>query len=416
MTIKSLILKKIKEKKNIFFFLILFVLFLIIFISLTMVHFVIDFKKDTYTKNILTRTLWVDSKNGEEKDFEAINNIEHVVLNKSTKYLNSIVENIPEFDKEDLKGKIEIYALMDKLDLKITNGRTIENEEEMICPEKFYPHDMYVQNTATKELKLKIFDTHILNGKDVIGKELNLYSVNPEKDVQAENIKVKIVGTYNTFDTLNALNTCYISQESYDKIASPYSSYTESIDINNVFHREYNEYTGRMIRVDSYENVDSVSKKIKELGFSVNLAYHLDEAYLQLILYVPFLIAIIVIIVSSALIYNFMNKKIRSKRNYLGIMSVLGYEKRKLEKLEIIENIIISCLVFALSFISYLLIYSIITNNFLDEFSYNSVTVRIPIISFIAFLLIFILMLSMMIKGIMERNFKYSITTMLKKD
>lgn len=379
-----------------------------------MILFVVDFRKDTYTKNILMRTLWVDKSDDSSLDFDQINFIDHVVFHDSTKYLNSTSIRVSEFDYEGLRGEIDVHPLIEKNELHIVKGRNIENDYEALCPQKFYPHNMYLSENNT--LKLKIVDSQILNGEDFIGTEFNLYSVNPEHKNHPTNIKVKIVGTYDTYENLGTLNSCYISLKNYDQIASPYNGYIEAIDINNNLIREYNEYSGRMVRVDNYNHVNAVANELTQLGFSVSPAYFLDETYLKLILYIPFFISIVVIVVSFALIYNFMNKKIRTRKNYYGFMRVIGYNQQELKRMEMIENTILCVFSFLASFFLYIILYLVINEKLLGEFMYHSVKVNVPFVYFLFSTILLILFVNFIIKRLLDKQLKRSISILLKKE
>ncbi len=414
MTNFMLILKRLKDKQNLFLYTILGLLFTVIFISLTMITFVFDFKKDTVDKNPSARTLWVESPDEDKIKYDLISKIDHVDFNVSSKYLNSIISKVPEFDSEDLKGKIEILPLIQSNDLQIISGRNIENNLEAICPSKFYPHDMVIVSEDNESFQTKLINSKILNGNSLIGQSFTISNYDVRED-KIKTIEVKIVGTYDTSKTMGTLNTCYITMNDFDKIATSYSSYGEYVDINGTVGRDYFEYEGQIVRVDNYKNMEYVRQQLEASGFSVLPVYQFDEEYLSLIMYIPLFVSIIALIVATGIIYNFLIKKIKIRQNSYGLLCSLGYEKKDIIQMEISENIIISFLAALTAIVIYAVLYYVICKFALIEFTYNSVTVRIPVLYFLIIFLILNLFIILMNHKFLKRILNNNINDLLKE-
>lgn len=356
------------KKNNIPFITILSLILFAIFICLTMIYFVYEFKKENINKNIDARTLIV---NGEEEKYDLINKIEHVELNVSTKYFNDLTRDVAAFDTENLKGFVYLRPLLNNEDISIRLGAPLKKTGEVICPQRFYPYSLYPKN---EKETMKYYPSKYLDGEDLIGTKFKVESRNPE----FEEIELKIVGTYDSSKSKNYVNTCYISIKDFDSIASPYfgSTYTEYIDGRKEY--TYEEYTGRMVRVDYYKNVEKVKQELNKLGFMVEDGFKLNEPMLQFILFIPMFVSLIIMILSLNIFYSFSNKKIQSRKNQYGILKSCGFEKIEIEKLEILENTIIFLISFVFAFLFYIMIFQIILRFFLFEFTYNNIKINIP--------------------------------------
>ena len=381
MTFYELILKRSKDNQNRFLFIVLFFLLLVIFVAVTMITFVLDFKKINLDKNILTRTFLVEKQN-DDANYDSISQIDHVDFHVSDKFLNCVGSKVAIFDKENLNGYLEFLPLIRTDDVEIIDGSNLQNPGDVICPTKFYPHDIVIIDKKNNNFSSRMIKSNILSGKDVIGKTFTIshYDVEEDKD---KSLNLKIVGTYDASKALTTLNTCYISLEDFDNYAFSYNGYTEGSDINgNIISRDFNYYTSEIVRVDSYDNIKYVKNELNKLGFSVYPVYQFAEEYLMLILYIPLMIAIIAIIVSCGIIYNFLNKKLYERHNFYGMLSAFGYQQKEIIKIEFIESFIILVKAFITSLIIYFGLYFIINELMLTEFSYNNIIVNIPILLF----------------------------------
>ena len=113
---------------------------------------------------------------------------------------------IPHISKSEISNaSISAYANYSELNYKITNGRDIINENEIVCPSKFYPNILH----DSKD---------IINLNEYLGKKINVSYSKKYFPIQGESKILKtykesfiLVGTYDIEDLLTDLDTCFIS-------------------------------------------------------------------------------------------------------------------------------------------------------------------------------------------------------------
>ena len=160
MTFYELILKRSKDNQNRFLFIVLFFLLLVIFVAVTMITFVLDFKKINLDKNILTRTFLVEKQN-DDANYDSISQIDHVDFHVSDKFLNSVGSKVAIFDKENLNGYLEFLPLIRTDDVEIVDGSNLQNPGDVICPTKFYPHDIVIKDKKNNNFSYRMIKSNI---------------------------------------------------------------------------------------------------------------------------------------------------------------------------------------------------------------------------------------------------------------
>ena len=116
-------LKHLKSKENIIFLMITVLIFLALYILLTIAYFVIDYQRDLQKYSVDSRSLIVYNDNKNEQQLDEINNISHVIVNVSDKYYNPFYTTLEEFTTGDEQGYGSIKAMLTKDDVKIIKGR-----------------------------------------------------------------------------------------------------------------------------------------------------------------------------------------------------------------------------------------------------------------------------------------------------
>ena len=91
-----------------------------------------------------------------------------------------------------------------------------------------------------------------------------------------------------------------------------------------------------------------------------------------------------------------------------GLLSSIGYENKLIKKLDIIENFLLTFSSFILAFSVYFVALKVVTRQFLSELVYQSVSIHLPIL----FILIYVLLINLFI---IITN-KKLLNNMLKKD
>lgn len=417
-------LKHLKRKENIIYGLIIVFLILIIYIALTIINFSINYRLDTYKYNFLARTILVsglDSKDTftrkKEEELNNLSNLKHVELNVSEVYYNPSYQQIKDFDIDNLPGEIQIRAILNDKTIKIVNGKMPKNDNEIVVPVSFYPHGQGV-----------IDNKKILIGKDLIGKEITLYSEKGYYSVTDEafskqwkknrkSINAKIVGTYNPEYGMYEKNTCFGTKKLIEQLKDDYGSSQVNIVAGKEPQVTYMEY-GRMLIVDKYKNVKDVAEYLENNNFEYSIAMIFDELEYGLILIIPLIISIIIIVITITLIKNFINKKYKNNHEYLGLLRTLGYNETQIKKIMLYENIYVVLISTIIAFVLYLITFIIVKNvsSIFSYVDYFSVTIRKPYLYIIILTILLLYYVYLVNKKISQKYISQNISDLLRDE
>ena len=402
-----LIKKRFLEKKNIILMIVLTILLIIIYSCLSVIFFINDYQKSALQNNYGYRELYVLS---DSNNYELLNNIEHVDFYYDFKLRNILYNEVSEFDYKDIKGEIAIEALKNKNDVEIVDGRNIEKPNEMICAKVFYPYSsLNIKN------KTKIYYDKYLDGADYIGKKINVKpKYYEEYEEKRENEDFVIVGTYQNKSNLGTVQTCYIGTSDFDRMYTDIESVAHYVT-DGVSTYDLGMYEGVVVRVDKIENLEIVAKKIKDLGFGVINIETIDTHFINLLLWIPILITIVILVVAFNLIYSFLVKKNRYNSSSLGILKSIGYTNDNILKINGFENFLIINFSIFISLILYLTAFYIISKWVVYDFVYSGYFIKIPI-SFILIVIIILNIMIILLTIIITKKFlKNSIRNMLEE-
>lgn len=392
----SFIKKRFKDKHNVIFTIVFTLLIFVIFGCVIIMNFAIDGKASSANEDLTYRMILT---NMPTEEIEKMNNIEYYT---SEKYKTDLWDYVSEFDADISKGFVSLLPLLDNIELNIVNGRALENPGEAICPEKFYPHSYFDDN--------KLYPSLYLKGKNIINKSFNIRSLN--EDNLNENSSFKIVGTYKNKKFVE-MDACYISKSDFDKNQSKYKFKDFDTDDNGNRITKYVEYSDNIIFVDKYKNLQKVSFEIQEKGYTVNTA-KFDETFLRLLFYIPCFIGLIVMILCVNIMFSFIAKKSMYRSKDFGILRSIGYHKKTIIKIELLENIMICVINFILAGVLMFIGYFICSYVFLKEYTYYNYYMPIPIL-YIVLMSIFILALIVVMTIIStKRILKMNLTEILK--
>ena len=420
-------LKHLKTKENIIFLIITVLIFLALYILLTIAYFVIDYQRDLQKYSVDSRSLIVYNDNKSEQQLDEISNISHVIVNVSNKYYSPFYTDLDEFTTGDEQGYGSIKAMLTKDDVKIIKGRNVLNDYEVVVPVRFYPHDEF-------SVEKKDYKKNILNGNDLIGSEIKVRAniitahtarINhrdPDYEEKMEEIinqnpiiTFKIVGTYDSKDNLVEMNTFYGTMGAIDLLKSDISGGGYAVYVDGTEEYTDNYYEDRLVRVDEYKNYEYVKTELAKKGYSFSEIFEIDKT-IDLFFYIPLAISVVLIIIIFALIYNFILKKYRIRHINIGLLKAIGYSNKQINKIELVENLIITIISVVLSFIIYLIVYFIVTNYFLGRFDYYSVILEIPYLYNLILVLIALLYIIFINNKIGKKFLKYPISELLKED
>lgn len=356
------------EKRNIVLLIVLFFTFLAILITLTF-FYITNYITHNNLSSPHSHDIYVYREDQIVND-ELIKKIEatdHVIYATNLKSSLSISQE-----------SIVLKPLLDEAEITIKKGRSIKNSLEAICPNEFYPYDF----------RDTLDSNNYIKGNKVIGKTLNI-----------NNQTFKIVGTYDAKKIRNSANECYISENDFKNLPN-------AIDTDIL-----------TVKVDKIENRREVAREISKLGFERIEGSIIDTNYN--LMYTGLLISLVVLIISFALIYNFIKKKIRYRLTTYGILKVSGYQNKEIFKIDLLENIILSTICFLAALLIFILVYTLIINNLtiFDDMIYtNQIDLNINYFYVLLSYVICIIMIVIATKYLTSKFLNVSIHHMLKEE
>lgn len=394
------------KKQNNFFMVIISFLIFVSFACLTMINFVIEYKNENINKNLQARTLLVYTSE-EGISYNKINDLNHVIFNDSSIYLNGHFSRVKELDVADKNANVLFLPLTDS---SVIKKDYILNDGETICSQKFYPYNLYVEKDNKVSETLDYED--ILNSTNLIGNDLTIISDNKlNKD-----IFVKIKDSFDATESLNSMNTCYITQSDFIKVKSPYKMMGSGVDIDGNEITDYYEYDDNIVIVDNYKNVDYVERELNKIGFNVVRVFNFDNDMMQYYILIPIFISIIIFIICFNLMYSFLNKKSKHRLANYGILKSCGYENKLIINLEIIENILSLILCFVISFTIYYGALTFISKMYFKELFYENMLISIPYAFIMMEFVILAIIISLVSKKIMNRTLLKSANKLLRNE
>ena len=375
--------KHILNWKNFILFLIFLFTNLAILLSISVGYTFTLLKQSYFYKYSGFRTIIADSN-----DINNLKKINHVLAVEDAKYRNPLTFSSKDFDS-DLKGEILINALISKEDLKIKRGKMIKNANEAICSDIFFPYEIEVRNGKT------IF----MSGKSILNKSFSIYE-NDEKIATYD-----IVGTFDTKKTMNALNSCYILKDDFEKIIQDESDLNQSISNSNE--------SGSMLLVDKYENVEKVLKSLEKVNISYYVVSELNEGYIKILTYFPIFASIIISLLFMIVLESFLSKKIKYRSKCNAILKSIGFENRKIENINILENVILFFISFLISIILYLILFFYIKNVLLAEYIYDGTFIPFSIVPIILSFILEIIIILLVNKRVLRLKLNKSVEEIL---
>ena len=393
--------KHILNKRNIILFIIFTLVGLAMMCTSSIGVTILDFTNTLYRSNVDFRTLEIS----EESDkFDQVAKIKHVESVEDVIYKNPNYVDVKEFDT-DLKGKIELTALLKGRNLTVTHGRMVENENEAICSDVFYPYEPEEINDKT------IFNkSRILHPSDIINKTFTVAS----DDDENKTFKFKIVGTYSFKNNNTSLDSCYIMKEPFKKLVPKYQAGT------GIFDPETGEYTfipnedvGKIVIVDKYKNVDEVKKEIAKLGLHSQIYSGFYQGYIDLLTYGPLFASIILVLIFVIILESFLSKKIKYNSKSYAILKSIGYNKKTIKNINLVENILILLSSLIVSITLYIIVFNYVANVVYAEYIYDGAMLSFSIIPIIATILLMLATLIFVNNKVLHKRLDKSLSEIL---
>ena len=302
-----------------------------------------------------------------EEIIEKIENIEHVDM-----VIGEYEENIygykycEQLKTKDADGYVKINSINIKTCPDITNGRKLQEDDKyvLIIPSKIYA-DSEGTPTGFRDIYIEKRNLNIeyINGEDLVGKKLTIsFEASNGNTLEKQ---FEIIGTYDS-NLYNDMSTLYTPKEIIKEI---------NLELNPDLLPELEI----SVVVDKIENVELVkneliSKELYEKSAILQEAQKGDSSETEVNIsrvtninvetinimkkLIIFLLLASILIFLSFLITTNINKTYLSSTE-IGVLKAEGYTNKDIQKMTIIENIIVCIISIIVSFIVFILIINI---------------------------------------------------------
>lgn len=325
--LKLSILLMVREKKKIFYVLLIF---LISILSLLILNFndnvgelMLKYLNNNIgfrTVNVMQRSNYVENS-GEEsllKDVNEIANMEHVIDAYQSAYREVVIRQ-SDFENDKLDGTITLKRAVEQTLPAIKTGKKIENEGVMVCPIAFYPNYN----------PLKIYKDNIINGNDLLNNKYKVYFYNYVLDENKRPIEnellsyeFEVIGLYDNTETLDDNGVCYIPAEDLKKIIDAQKLENEKNSNISI------DYSIDVV-VDDINNVANVENELENNGFEVLGTISTFDIQTINIIRIVIIVVLFISISSSFIISSlYIRKKMINEQKTIAILKTSGYLKK----------------------------------------------------------------------------------------
>ena len=375
--------KVLREKKNIYFVLIITICTVVVIGVYTYKNMFMKsvnntIENDSNYRNILIfpRPEDVDKYgNDYEYTFEDIYEIDHVVD------IYSLRRN--EFLSLDVKtyedGTINFVRGTEYTLPKDVIGETFSEDDTgvAVCPIDFYPY--------LKEPKLYGFENIYLDGKELIGTTFTVEGdirdrVNGEVIDTGEDYKkdFKIIGVYDAKITGGRAASCYVSAKDIDELYDVFWSFMNP-----------NSMSATIVKVDDRSNMSYVMQEISALGYHVNgPQMGVDSGIRITVEMICNAIVAVVIVVTIVLTIAYVKKKVLDDSYDIGLLKALGYQKNDILKINVVQIIMIALAGYVVGLFIFELVYWFVSRYFYGYIVWNSFIIKRYLIGYIVALVI----------------------------
>lgn len=344
-------IKTIRDKKNIYFIIILTICSILMIGAISFSKAFFTALEESKDFDVSSRSLLImpgvkSSRNLINEKKDEIAKMDHVLEIVSSR--GFVVGHAEEFKSNIHSGGIEfIYGSENTLPDEIIGEKfTSEDTGVAICPINFYPGSMIEYPKGQKNI--------FLNGYDLLNKTFEIsndvYDVVDKKVVQVGkyNKKFKIIGLYDAYKYGQFPFNCYISGKDIEEI---YSNTTDSLISDEGIAATD---PSSQIVVDKYENTKEVRNKLINMGFDVNYIVEQNIEYQNSIKYTCLIVVFIVTICILFLTIFYVKKKNINNSYELGILKSMGYFNKNIVVSNTIQILILSLFSYILGAILFL--------------------------------------------------------------
>lgn len=360
--LKLSILLMVREKKKIFYVLLIF---LISILSLLILNFndnvgelMLKYLNNNIgfrTVNVMQRSNYVENS-GEEsllKDVNEIANMEHVIDVYQSDYREVVIRQ-SDFENDKLDGTITLKRAVEQTLPTIKAGKKIENEGVMVCPIAFYPNYN----------PLEIYKDNIINGNDLLNNKYKVYFYNYVLDENKRPIEnellsyeFEVIGLYDNTETLDDNGVCYIPAEDLKKIIDAQKLENEKNSNISI------DYSIDVV-VDDINNVTNVENELENNGFEVLGTISTFDIQTINIIRIVIIVVLFISISSSFIISSlYIRKKMINEQKTIAILKTSGYLKKNIITIYVMQTLILNLIIYLLSIILFNISFYIIINR-----------------------------------------------------
>ncbi|MDY5873461.1 MAG: FtsX-like permease family protein [Bacilli bacterium] len=360
--LKLSILLMVREKKKIFYVLLIF---LISILSLLILNFndnvgelMLKYLNNNIgfrTVNVMQRSNYVENS-GEEsllKDVNEIANMEHVIDVYQSDYREVVIRK-SDFESDKLDGTITLKRAVEQTLPAIKTGKKIENEGVMVCPIAFYPNYN----------PLEIYKDNIINGNDLLNNKYKVYFYNYVLDENKRPIEnellsyeFEVIGLYDNTETLDDNGVCYIPAEDLKKIIDAQKLENEKNSNISI------DYSIDVV-VDDINNVTNVENELENNGFEVLGTISTFDIQTINIIRIVIIFVLFISISSSFIISSlYIRKKMINEQKTIAILKTSGYLKKNIITIYVMQTLILNLIIYLLSIILFNISFYIIINR-----------------------------------------------------
>ena len=358
--LKLSILLMVREKKKIFYILLIF---LISILSLLILNFndnvgelMLKYLNNNIgfrTVNVMQRSNYVEN-GGEEsllKDVNEIANMEHVIDVYQSDYREVVIRK-SDFESDKLDGTITLKRAVEQTLPTIKAGKKIENEGVMVCPIAFYPNYN----------PLEIYKDNIINGNDLLNNKYKVYFYNyvldeNKRPIELLSYEFEVIGLYDNTETLDDNGVCYIPAEDLKKIIDAQKLENEKNSNISI------DYSIDVV-VDDINNVTNVENELENNGFEVLGTISTFDIQTINIIRIVIIVVLFISISSSFIISSlYIRKKMINEQKTIAILKTSGYLKKNIITIYVMQTLILNLIIYLLSIILFNISFYIIINR-----------------------------------------------------
>lgn len=327
------------KRKNSILFVPLIIILVLLFIT-SIVQYSVDKHLDKLGKSLQSRTIYginyLPSRYDKMKEeIEQIDHVEYVYNQEESMVYNSFT--CEKFENGEIKGTVNLYPTNDKVYPELLAGRPINQGDKYVA---LIPSKIYVDSDLRN-----ISDDEYLNGLDLLGQDLTF-----KDDDENLEYTFTVVGIYDS-DKNNNYKDVYIPEETVKEINQDLSYKPEGFslavvvdNLKNINYVEQQMTKKNLINKSEIEQQLSqyVNPSAEERKIAGVTSIDVDTQEIIRYITLGLLIMVAVILIIMLLVTNF-NKSYLSTTE-IGLKKIEGYTNKDIQKIAIIENILI-CLI-----------------------------------------------------------------------